>query len=328
MKRFLGKRWFLLLLLGGLMLAWFGPAWLRQLTSWLDPRVIVGCALLLMSLCLESRRLYDALRRPWPALWALAISYGLLPALACSVGPLLSDSGLRVGLLISASVPCTLASAVIWTRMGSGNEATALLVTLLTTATSWLATTAWLVGGTGAEVSVDARRMIADLFLVLIVPVGLGQGARAIPAVASVAIRFKTVLSVLARLLIFSIILKAAVEVFDRLREPEVTPSLGALLSAAALCVGLHLTALLCGLWSSKALGFDRPNQIAVAFSCSQKTLPVGLFVFTAYFEKSYPLAVVPLVIYHVSQLVLDTFIAESLAARAPAAGPGGQPVL
>src|SRR5438128_10034947 len=122
MKRFLGKRWFLLLLLGGLILAWIGPAWLRPVTDWLDPRVIVGCALLLMSLGLESRRLYDALRRPWPALWALAISYGLLPALAWSAGPLLSDPGLRVGLLISASVPCTLASAVIWTRMGGGNE--------------------------------------------------------------------------------------------------------------------------------------------------------------------------------------------------------------
>ena len=162
----------------------------------------------------------------------------------------------------------------------------------------------------------------------LVVPVGLAQGARAIPAAARVATRVNTALSVVARLLIFSIILKAAVQVFDRLREPDMTVSFGTLLSAAALCVGFHLTGLFCGLSSSKALGFDRPNQIAVAFSCSQKTLPVGLFVFTAYFEKSYPLAVMPLVLYHVSQLVLDTFIAESLAARAPAAGPGGQPVL
>src|SRR5205823_11597279 len=114
-------------------------------------------------------------------------------------------------------------------------------------------------------------------------------------------------LGVFSQLLMFTIILQGATEVFYRLRGPEVAPGFGALLVAAALCVGLHLATLFCGLWTSKRLGFDRPNQIAVAISCSQKTLPVALFVFSAYFKDRYPLAVVPLVLYHVSQLVVDT---------------------
>jgi sodium/bile acid cotransporter 7 len=76
------------------------------------------------------------------------------------------------------------------------------------------------------------------------------------------------------------------------------------------VCVGTHLTALAVGLWSSKGLGFDRPNQIAVAFACSQKTLPVAIYLFDAHYQST-PLAVVPLVLYHVGQLTVDTFIAE-----------------
>mgnify|MGYP002132971371 CR=1 FL=1 len=71
-------------------------------------------------------------------------------------------------------------------------------------------------------------------------------------------------------------------------------------LLAAGLCVGTHVTALLGGLWSSRALRFDRPNQIAVAFACSQKTLPVSLFLFETYYQNDYPMAVIPLLFFHV----------------------------
>jgi sodium/bile acid cotransporter 7 len=90
----------------------------------------------------------------------------------------------------------------------------------------------------------------------------------------------------------------------------------GTLLLAAALCLGIHLTALLSGLGSSRALHFDRSSQIAVAFACSQKTLPVALYLFDRYFKEAHPLAIVPLVCYHVGQLVVDTFLAEWLAGR------------
>src|SRR5205823_2529087 len=92
----------------------------------------------------------------------------------------------------------------------------------------------------------------------------------------------------------------------------------GALLLAAGLCVGTHLTALFGGLWSSRGLRFDRPSQIAVAFACSQKTLPVALYLFDRYFKEAHPLSLVPLVFYHVGQLVVDTLLADWLAARSP----------
>ena len=87
------------------------------------------------------------------------------------------------------------------------------------------------------------------------------------------------------------------------------------------LCLGVHLAALFFGLVSSRLLRFERSNQIAVAIAGSQKTLPVALSLFDTYFVAGYPLAVVPLVFYHVGQLLLDTVIAERLL-TSPAQSP------
>ena len=92
------------------------------------------------------------------------------------------------------------------------------------------------------------------------------------------------------------------------------------LLFSAILACGLHLLALYIGLWSSALWGFDRPRCLAVAFSGSQKTLPISLLLFDSYFIKDFPLAVVPLLFFHVGQLLWDTLIAEKLKhAPAPA---------
>jgi sodium/bile acid cotransporter 7 len=313
MRSFLQKRWFLLLISAGVLVAWFQPGWLAW-TRAIDPRLVVAPALFLTAWTLDSRSLYRTLLRPWPALWAAALSYTLLPATAYLAGGLLASPDFRVGLLISASVPCTLASAMIWTRLAGGNEATSLLVILLTTCTSWLVTTAWLAFGVGAVVAVDSGSLMRSLFVVLVVPVGLGQALRAVPRCAAAADRHRIALSVVSRLLILVIILKAATDVLARL-GPSVSQGLavGSIVLAAVVCLGTHLFALAAGFWSGRALRFERGDCIAIAFSCSQKTLPVALFLFDAYFRDDYPLAVVPMVFYHVGQLVVDTFIADEM---------------
>src|SRR5207244_211943 len=171
----LRKRWFLLLLLTGLIVGWLCPQYFRPVTVWLEPRVIVAVALFVIAWSLESRSLLRSLIRPLPALWALTISYGALPGLAWLAGRLLPVADLRLGLLIIASVPCTLASAVIWTRMAGGNEAIAMLTILLTTATSWLITPAWLAFGADTSIALDTLGMMRSRVLVLVVPVGWGS---------------------------------------------------------------------------------------------------------------------------------------------------------
>jgi sodium/bile acid cotransporter 7 len=328
MRTFLTRRWFLIALLLSVTLAGLRPEWLWPVTRWLAPRLVVAPALFLMAWGLESRSLFRALARPLPALWAIFVSYGLVPSCAWLAGHLLTEPDLRVGLLIVASVPCTLASAVLWTRLAGGSEATALLVVLLTTGTSWLVTTAWLFLATGLAVRMEPADLMRDLALVLVVPVGLGQLLRALPPVVQVVTRYRAVLGVVSQALVLAIILRAAVDVSLSVRARVVGVTAAALLLAAVLCLGIHLTALVTGWWGSRVCGFDRPDRIAVAFACSQKTLPVALFLFDAHYKDAYPLAVVPLVVYHVGQLVLDTFVADGLRGSAPGdkPRPGGTP--
>jgi solute carrier family 10 (sodium/bile acid cotransporter), member 7 len=325
MTQFLAKRWFLLSLLGGLGLAALWPAALRPWTALLPSRVVVAVALFLMAWSLESRSLGRSLVRPWPALWAAAISYGAVPLLALGAGWLLpGPDDLRVGLLLMASVPCTLASAVVWTRRAGGNEATALLVILLTTCVGWLATPAWLrLLGSAMPAGADTPGMMGELLLVLVLPVGLGQLGRAVPPLARLATRLKGALGVVAQLLVLSVVVKGAVQVCDSLEQEASGLAFLPLVAAAAACLATHLAALFGGLASGRLLGFDRPNRIAVAFAGSQKTLPVALVLFESYFQSAYRLALVPIVFYHVGQLVADTLIADRLSLH-----PSGVPDL
>jgi sodium/bile acid cotransporter 7 len=309
------KHWFLLLVLVGTLLVLLRPEWLRW-TIWLNPSIFGATAVLLAAWTLETRSLRNTIRHLQPTLWAMAISFGLLPGIAWAVGGLL-EPDFRVGLMLIVSVPCTLASAVIWTRMAGGDEATALFITFLTNCTSWLITTAWLTLATGVSIpSGSTSTMMGRLLLVLVAPVALGQLLRAAPPLRLAATAYKPTLGVVARLMTFAIMLKAGVEVRGRVDADAAATGLGAFVGVAALCLCLHLAALFCGLSTSRAFGFERPTQIAVAIGGSQKTLPIALILFDAYFVKEYPLAVVPLVFYHFGQLIVDTFIAQRLVDR------------
>ena len=85
----------------------------------------------------------------------------------------------------------------------------------------------------------------------------------------------------------------------------------------SVLAVALHLFALWSGLVSCRWLGFDRGRQIGVAFSASQKTLPVSLMLYEQYFMDRFPYAVMPIIFYHLGQLLLDTVIANRLRVSA-----------
>jgi sodium/bile acid cotransporter 7 len=310
MGAFLRRRWFLILLLVGVVLALLATEAVGAVLGPVPARWVVAGTLFLTAWGLESHRLWEALTRPGPALTAVAVSYGLLPALGLFTGTLFPLTDFRLGLLVAATVPCTLASAAIWTRLAGGNEATALLVTILTNSTSWLATTAWLTLTTGADVRLDPGRLMGDLILFLVLPIALGQLARGPTALRYAATRGKIALSVLARLLILLIILQAVVRAAEEVRGPRAGGSVGALAAVALACLGLHLAGLAAGLGGSRLLGFDRGSQIAVAFAGSQKSLPIGLFVLNTYFA-GYALAVVPMLFYHVGQLLVDTVIAD-----------------
>ncbi len=322
MRRFLLRHWFLILLCLGVLVAWSATEVVRAAVTPIPISAIVPATLFLNAWTLESGRLWRAARRPGAVLLAVAVTYGLLPVLGWLAGGWASDwfqtPDFRLGLLVATSVPCTLVSAVIWTRLAGGDEASALLVTLLTTCTSWFATTAWLTMTTGTAVEIEAGPMMLRLLVTLVLPVAAGQLARWPEAWRAFANRRRVLLSILAQLMVFVTILQSVVMAAERLRSDGRGAWL-VLAAIAAVCVAMHLVAAAAGFWTGRALGLERERSIAVAFAGSQKTLPVGVLLIDAHF-KAFPLAVVPLLFYHVGQLIVDSLIADRLRRTSPRA--------
>ncbi len=169
---------------------------------------------------------------------------------------------------------------------------------------------------TGHRITLDLPARTLDLAGTLLLPVALGQAARAVPLLERIATKRQRVLGIVSQLLVLAIMFRAAAEVAGKIRAYGNDLGSLALVLTIGLCLGNHLIALGVGWWGAGRLGYDRPARMAVGFAGSQKTLPVSLMLWQLYYP-GYPLAVMPLLIYHAGQLIVDTFIADRWGAWA-----------
>ncbi len=322
MKQFLVHRWFLLALVavivgGGA----FWPQWKALFESL--PRawesVLIAAMMFLMALPLDASSLGRAVRRPAAVAIGVTASFVIAPLVAWALAPLLStvSGDLALGLLIAAAVPTTVASAAVWTRRAGGNDAVALLVMMVTNLSCFAVTPLLLWITTGTEVGSERFRpasMMLRLVLIVAVPLLVAQAIRRVPRVAAWSARRKTPLGVVCQLGMLTMVLAGVAQCGDKLQAAG-TQGIGWIGWAATIAAALvvHLAALTSGQALGRLLGLPREDRIAVAFAGSQKTLLVGLGIAMGYGSVFGPLAVLPMVVYHATQLVVDTLIADRL---------------
>ncbi len=312
----LARQWFLLALAATIAIGLSFSPQLMGISAAVPRDPIVALVLLLMSLPLAAGTMWQVARRPFPAILAVSINMGLLPLLAWLVARGL-PFGLAEGTMIMATVPCTMASAAVWTRRAGGNDAIALWVTMTTSLMCALVTPAWVLLLTRTEVEIPFASMASRLTWVVVLPILAGQVLRLSPRVAAAATDHKTRLSVIAQFGILSLVFVGTVRSGQQLRGlsgESVAWYDWALMFAGA--VGIHLAALAAGFWSAIATGVARADAIAVAIAGSQKTLTVALMLGIKYSEAFGGLAVLPMVAYHVLQLFADTLVADRLRER------------
>lgn len=314
MKLFLARQWFLIGLVAVLAI---GFAFWEPLTPWVrwfPEKFVVALVLFLMSWSLDSHAMWRALSRPTAAVLAIAVNFALVPLLAWAATRTL-PAELGQGLCLAAALPCTLASAAVWTRRAGGNDAVALLVTMCTNLSCFLMTPLllWMTTGISAGGSFNSpQKMVLSLGLVAVLPMVLGQLLRIPKPLAQWATSNKTPLSVVCLFGILTIVLLGAISSGSELHKPEVRASLQwhVWLLMLAAAGGVHTAALAFGYATARALRIAREEAIAVAFSGSQKTLMVGLHVALA---LNFGIGVLPLLVYHVLQLMIDTLAADWL---------------
>src|SRR5690606_16664870 len=99
--------------------------------------LITASVLFLMGLTLDARSVSRAVRRPMPALLGIGLNTLLVPLLALPPLWLLSTE-MGGGLIVASLVPCTLASAAVWTRKAGGDDGVAMVVSVVTNLSCFL----------------------------------------------------------------------------------------------------------------------------------------------------------------------------------------------
>jgi sodium/bile acid cotransporter 7 len=328
-RSIVGQHWFIVALLILLPTGVLGADWLAPLNRYAWLRTMIVCLVMgLMALPIPFELMRQSLARPWPSLLASMINMAGVPLLAWLAAASLSNY-LGGGLIVAACIPCTLASAAVWTRRAGGDDTVAILVTLITNLSCVVVTPLWLVVMLGQRVDIQLGPLIWELVLMVLVPMGVAQALRVNGRVARWAERRKLTLALLCQLGILYMVLLGAIQMGQHLQttpgaaSPAPAPAVAVweVVWTVILAAAIHLVAMAVGWHAAGRSGIARPQQIGVAISGSQKTLMIGLKM-----AMDCGVSIIPMVAYHVGQLLLDTFIADrwrkaSLSEEAPAAG-------
>ncbi len=308
MSIFAKRHWFLLSLGAVLLVGMAFPQACEELAFAIPKNWVIALVLLLMALPLRTDAMWNTVRRPGPAFLAVTINAVVVPLLAWLLSRFLSEE-LAIGLVIASAVPCTIASATVWTRLAGGNEAISLVVTVVTNLACFLVTPAWvwlILGHVSKTESFST--MAGQLLLIVVLPIAVAQLLRRIPGVAEFSAARKPLLNIIAQAGLLSIVFLGAVHSGLQLAglQAQLAVVMGQLAWMIVLVAVVHLAAWCLGYCGGESLGFSKADSLAVAFAGSQKTLMVGLAIALEFGG----LAVLPMVAYHVEQLLIDTFLA------------------
>jgi predicted Na+-dependent transporter len=240
---------------------------------------------------------------------ALAVGITVLPALSWAVSRIVAAGSLRDGVLVVGLAPCEIAS-VATTAMAAGEAAVSAGVLIGSTITA--------VALAGPILTLEAGRsgvspgsIIANLALVVALPLALGLAARACAATRVLATpRAERVASQTSL---------AAVAALVALIAAEVHLSTAYLAVAAALLLFLLGSALV-----GRALGARtaRPTATALLLTTSMRDFAIAAGLAAAAFG---PAAAAPLGLYGVAVLIWGTAVAGVLRQRAARTPAGNQ---
>ncbi len=250
----------------------------------------------------------------------LACTFGLFPLLGLALHrafPDLLTPALWLGVLFVCVLPSTVQSSIAFTSIGRGNvpaavcSATAsnLLGILLTPLLTGLVLSGATRGGTSLSGS-----GVLDIVLQLLVPFLAGQLLQ--PWIGAWAVRNKTLLGFTDRgsilIVVYTAFSAAVVAGLWRAVPPS---QLGLVFLADAVLLAIVLAVTRLG---ARALGFSRPDEIAIVFCGSKKTLASGVPMAGVLFPA--PMVgqiVLPLMMFHQLQLFVCAALARRYARQA-----------
>jgi len=244
--------------------------------------------------------------------WGFVVSQIMGPVLAyASVHFLNWRMDNQIGFMVICCMAPTLVSGVVLAGRAGGDGATALILAVGLNLIGILTIPLNLQWSLGAVVRLDPVNLFFKLVLLVLIPAVIGQAIkRRKPGWADRRERFIRTVPVIALGIIVYISCSSQV---DRLKELTLS-LLGSLLLPSVV---VHLLLLAAGYTGARYLfRLQEPACRSLAIVCSQKTLPIAIAVWSIAFAQMYPLAVLPALIFHPSQILCDGALATLWARR------------
>jgi len=274
---------------------------------------LVDWGIMLVMLCggltLETSHIFAQFRNWRAILLSFVMMYGVAPLvffIAC--WPLrLSSSELNtqlfVGFMILASQSCTLGSGIVMSTAARGNVALALVITIVNSMLAAVMTPLILRLTLSVHVEVQTLSMMGHLAMIILLPVMVGQLVR--PLVKQRISQIRWLPSILTQLVILSLIFMSVGTARDWM---VARPWLVAALLFSSLV--LHVIILAANYGLSLFAAKDASSRRSLTICSSQKTLATGSYLWSRFFADN-PLGGIPLMFYHVVQLVFDSVLAH-----------------
>ncbi|MGQ9630710.1 MAG: AMP-binding protein [bacterium] len=312
MKKFLGKNWFLLAIVSVVAFSFILPQVGIGIRRSGATRYLVAFVMFLSGLSLETTSLLREIRNIKAIAASFALVYIISPLLFFAMGKAAfpGEGQILVGIMIMAAQSSTLISGIVLTGVAGGNIALALVITVVNNFLSAVMTPLILRVSLrlGSAIEMDTVGMMSDMALTILAPVLAGQIAR--PLVRRWAAKMRPYLSKLSQFVILTFILTAISSASERISQSATT-----VLALSAFVLVAHSAMLLIAYSAAGALSQDRRSRIALMYCSSQKTLPAGILIWGTYFPQN-PFGAIPITLYHVAQLFVDTFLTTKVRAE------------
>lgn len=240
------------------------------------------------------------------ALAALISSLALVPLLAWALAFWVFPLELTIGVCIIATAPVSIVSGTVMTAIARGNIPLSVFICLLGNSVGifTIPFSLQLLAGVTADIDLPVLRMLMSLVGTVLFPIVLGGLAR--PLLRGLMARHGAAFSVFQQCIVLLIMFNAFAGSGARL------VAAGGVLPAVFLfIVALHSLVLALNYGLSRLMRLDRASTSAFTIHTSQKTLTVSYVVWAGSFAAHYPLALIPGIAYHLTQMVMDTFVAE-----------------
>ena len=266
-------------------------------------------AFFLTGLSLETSSFFEQLKNIKVLLAALFSSLIFFPLVAYFFGQYVFSNwpDFSLGTLIIGVAPVTVASGTVMTAIALGNVPLSLFICVLgnffSIVTIPIMVNILLKMG-DVSIELPAVQMLTGLTLKVLVPVVIGQLLQS--RLKSKILPFSKAISIFNQGIVLLIILNAVSSSTHRILETG-----PALFLVFLFMIGLHVFILLANKFMAGLIGLDKPSTAAFTIHTSQKTLTISYLVWAGYFANTYPMALIPGIVYHLTQMIMDTFVAQ-----------------